>query len=343
MEYTNNARQIIYSLQLNMTAQIQWLRSCQILSPGSDADGAIGRYPDQGWVMPYFSNFSAMAMLEEPSSYALVERYLDWYLRNLEKNGTILDYHYDKKMNSKTAKPDSEDAYAGTYLSLVTRYHDRAGQTHWVRKNLPGLKKVARCIINLMDRDRLTFALASYRVKYLMDNCEAYRGLADFAELLDYLGDQDAPYCKARAQAIATGIERALWNQRGLYYHPNKTGWLRPRVSLKKFYPDAACQIFPVLYGLLEPESDRGARLYKVFNEYQPDWVSIKPPDYPWVILGYYACLHGDYRRAYEKVRYAREAYIDPKSGNWFCAEAAFFVLTCARLIQKRDQWLGKG
>lgn len=341
MKTTGNTAEVINALWANMKAQIAWLKSCQILSPGSGADGAITRYPDQGWVMPYFSNFSAMAMLEDPSCYPLVERYLDWYLQNLEKNGTILDYHYDENFKAKKAKPDSEDAYAGTYLSLVTHFHERTGQTPWVRKNLPGLKKVARAIIKLMDRDGLTFALASYRVKYLMDNCEAYRGLADFANLLDYLGDGEAPYFKAKAEAVAGGVERALWNPRSLTYYPSKTGWIRPGVSLKKFYPDAACQIFPVLYGLIEPESGRGARLYKLFNDYQPDWVTIKPPDYPWVILGYYACLHGDYRRAYEKLRYVREVYVDTKSGNWFCAEAAFFVLTCARLIQNKNQWLG--
>lgn len=340
MEYPSKATEIIYALSSNMVAQIYWIKSCQILSPGNKADGAITRYPDQGGVMPYFSNFAAMAMLEEPSCYPFVERYLDWYLRNLESNGTIRDYSYDEKLNSTTSKPDSEDAYAGTFLSLAVLYHKKAGQTNWIRRNLADLKKVARSIINLMDRDGLTFALAGYRVKYLMDNCEAYRGLADFAELLVYLGDREASYYKARAEAIAAGIERFLWNPLNFYYHPSKTGWIRPGVNLKKFYPDAACQVFPVLYGLIEPGTDRGARLYKIFNDNQTNWVTIKPPDYPWMILGLYACLHGDYSRAYEKVRYARESYIDTKSGNWFCAEAAFFVLTCAKLLQKKEFWL---
>lgn len=335
-----NADKIIYALQGNMAAQIRWLKSCQILEPSNKGDGAIKKYPDQGWVTAYFSNFAAMAMIEEPSSYPFVERYLDWYLRNLEKNGTILDYHYDSNMDVKTSKPDSEDAYAGTFLSLVSVFHQRAGQTSWVRKNLSGLKKVAASIVNLMDRDGLTFALASYRVKYLMDNCEAYRGLYDFAELLDYLGDRDSSFFKAKAGQIACGIEKALWNRRQLCYHPSKTGWVKAGVNLQKFYPDATCQVFPIIYGLIKPESDRAARLYKTFNEKQPDWVNIKPPDYPWMILGYYAGLHGDYARAYEKIRFVREAYIDTGSGNWFCAEAAFFVLTCSMLIKKRDQWL---
>ncbi|RJQ28174.1 MAG: hypothetical protein C4589_07035 [Peptococcaceae bacterium] len=340
MEHPGSEAEAIRELQANMAAQIHWLKSCQILSPGNSADGAVTRYPDQGWVTPYFANFAATAMLEEPSSHPLVERYIAWYLRNIENNGTILDYHYDENMNSKTASPDSEDAYAGTYLSLVANYQKRTGQTNWIKKNLPGLKKVARAIINLMDRDGLTFALAGYRVKYLMDNCEAYRGLADFAALLNRFGDEGAGFFKTRAEIIASGIEKVLWNKRKLYYHPSKTGWARSGVDLKIFYPDAACQVFPALHGLIKPESDRGVHLYKLFNNNQPDWVYIKPPDYPWMLLGYYACLHGDYRKAYEKVRHVREVYIKPGAGNWFCAEAAFFVLTCAILIQRVPELL---
>ncbi|MDD4237443.1 MAG: hypothetical protein PHT62_02625 [Desulfotomaculaceae bacterium] len=337
----SNLFEIIQALKNNMAAQIGWLKGCQILSPGSSADGAIGRYPDQGWVMPYFANFAAMALLEDVNAHHLVERYLNWYLANLEDDGSIKDYHYDENLNAKKALPDSEDAYAGTYLSLVATYHEHTQHTNWVIKNLPSLKKVANCIVNLTDRDGLTFALAKYRVKYLMDNCEVYRGLADFARLLDFLGDQEASFFDARAKALATGIEKALWDSRQSCYHPSKTGWwLRPGVNLKKFYPDATCQIFPVLYGLIEPGSDRGTNLYELFNSNHPDWLTIKPPDYPWVILGYYASLHGDYKRAYEKLHYVREEYIATKSGNWFCAEAAFFVLTCARLLQRSGAWL---
>jgi hypothetical protein len=343
MSYSNML-EIIQALKNNMASQIAWLKSCQILSPGSSADGAIGRYPDQGWVMPYFANFAAMAMLEDVNAHLLVERYLNWYLANLEDDGTIKDYYYDENLNAKKGGPDSEDAYAASYLSLVAAYHARTRKVNWVRKNLPALKKVANCIVKLTDRDGLTFALAKYRVKYLMDNCEVYRGLADFAGLLDYLGDQEASFFHDRAKAVATGIEKSLWDARRTCYYPSKTGWwLRPGVNLKKFYPDATCQLFPSLYGLIEPDSERAANLYKLFNSNHPEWLTIKPPDYPWVILGYCASLHGDYKRAYEKLRYVRDEYIAAKSGNWFCAEAAFFVLTCARLLQKSGAWLFAG
>ncbi|MCL6560288.1 MAG: hypothetical protein K6U74_16140, partial [Firmicutes bacterium] len=317
--------------------QLEWLKSCMILRPGSSADGAITRYPDQGWITPYFSNFAAMALLRDPDNWSLVERYLDWYLRNLEENGTILDYHYDENFDAKTAKPDSEDAYAGTYLSLVCQWHARTGKTAWVKENLVNLKKVARAMINLMERDGLTVALASYRVKFLMDNCEVFKGLKDFAGLLFSLNDPEAGYYRARAGIVAGAIEKDLWDSRRHCYKPSKKSWpmsLISGVNLKKFYPDAACQVFPTLYGLIKPGSDRAIRIYKTFNVYQTDWVRIKPPDYPWMILGYCACLHGDYTRAYEKVRYAHEAYIAPESGNWFCAESAFYILTCAALLE---------
>jgi len=340
MENTGRASNIIAALQANLDYQIDWLLKCQILLPGHRADGAIKKHPDQGWIIPYFSNFAAMAMLEEPSAYQPVRQYLDWYLRNLEADGTILDYHYDENLNRRTRTPDSEDAYAGTYLTLVTLYQKKTGDTRWVKNNLSGLKKTARAVINLMDRDGLTFARSGHKVKYLMDNCEACRGLLDFAGLLQVLDDGDAPYFNDGAQKIAVGIERILWNPLGRYYHPAKNGWFKAGVNLSKFYPDASCQVFPVLHGLIKPESGKGIRLYHIFNYNHPGWVCFQPPHYPWTVLGYCAGLYGDYRRAYEKVRLARENYIDPGSGNWFCAEAAFFVLTCAVLIDRRKRWL---
>ncbi|WP_151191865.1 hypothetical protein [Desulfotomaculum copahuensis] len=306
------------------------------MDAGNRADGAIARRPDRQWVTPYFANLAALAMLEEPAAHPLVERYLDWYLRHLRNDGAIPDHHYDHSMNLiKITRPDSEDAYAGTYLSLAARYRQKTGQTGWVRENLSGLKKVARVITGLMDKDGLTFALADYRVKYLMDNCEAYRGLADFAALLQALGDREAGYFKERAAAIAGGIESRLWNRRHACYHPAKTGRFGTKIDLKNFYPDAASQAFPALYGLTGPDSDRGAGLYALFNRHQPDWATIQPPGYPWTLLALYAAQHGDYERALAKLRHVREAYIIPQSEEWYCAEAAFFVLTCSQLLNK--------
>ena len=340
MEHTGKTAEILNALKSDMTAQIYWLKSCQISSPGSPADGAISRYPGQGSVTPYFSNFAAMALLEEPACLPSVERYLNWYLRNQEKNGTIRDYYYDSKYNYKTTAPDSEDAYAGTFLTLAFTYYKKASSTSWINNNIKKLKKIATSVVNLIDRDGLTFVLAGRRTKFLMDNCEAYRGLADFAELLGDIGDQEAPFYKAKAEVIAGGIDKVLFNPQKQYYHPSKRFWIRPRVNLKRFYPDTACQVFPVLYGLIKPESGRGGHLYRVLNDYHGNWVTIKPPDHPWMILGFYSCLHKNYAKAYEKIRHSRKAYIDTGSGSWFCAESAFFTLTCAKLILERDKWL---
>jgi hypothetical protein len=339
MENNNRASNIITALQANRDYQVDWLLQCQIVFPGHQADGAIKKRPNQDWIIPYFSNFAAMALLQEPSAYQPVRQYLDWYLRHLEDDGTILDCRYDAKLNRQTKTPDSEDAYAGTYLSLAALYQKRTGDTRWVRDNLPGLKKTARVIIHLMDHDGLTYARSGHKVKYLMDNCEACKGLLDFAGLLQNLGDGDAAYFKDYARKIAGGIERNLWNPFARCYHPAKTGWFNTGLNLSKFYPDAACQIFPVLHGLLKPGSGKGTRLYRMLNESHPGWVGFQPPHFPWTVLGYCAGLYGDYRRAYEKIRLDRENYIETGSGNWFCAEAAFFILTCTVLIDRRDQW----
>jgi len=309
-------------------AQTAWLRACQMDRPGSDGDGAIGRYPDQGAVNPYFANFAALALLTDPPSRPLVRRYLDWYVRHLESDGIIRDYDYTA---GKTSGPDSADAYAGTFLLLAARYH-RLDDGNWTRQNLPALKKVGRVITRLMDTDGLTFALPTYRVKYLMDNCEAWRGLADFAGLLAELGDDRASYFAQRAAALREGIERVLWDPRRTAYHPYRAGLRRPKVNWQRYYPDATCQLFPSLYGLIEPAGARAAHLYRTFNRYQPDWSRIRPPDFPWVILAYWAARQGDEERAREKLLFVQQAYVDASAGAWHCAEAAFFVLACSLL-----------
>jgi len=331
-----NEINLIETLQNDMADQLAWIKNCQLLVPGHKADGAIRNYNDQGWVVPYFANFAAIALLEEPHAYDRVERYLNWYLTNLEDNGTIKNYHYDTELNAKKTTPDSEDAYAGTYLSLVAAFCKKTRNMQWPQSNLPALKKIAGWLLKLTDHDGLTFVMTGSAVKYLMDNCEVYRGLSDFAWLLNELGDPEAAFFESRAKAVALGVERQLWNRRKKYYHPSKTGWWwRPCVNLKKFYPDATCQLFPALYGIIAADSDRGTNLYELFNRYHPNWLEIKPPEFPWTILGYCAALQGDYQRAYDKLRYVRREYIDAKSGNWFCAEAAFFVLTCSHLLHR--------
>jgi len=338
----NEFRKIYVVLEEEATRQISWLKSCQILCPGSTADGAIKRYPNQGWVTPYFANFAAAAILQDPPSRPLVRRYLDWYIHHLEPDGTIHDYHYGSNDSNqgenpaKKALPDSEDAYAGTFLSLVLLYCQKSGDYNWAVGNLPALFKVSQVITNLLDGDGLTFALAKYRVKYLMDNCEAWRGLVDFSKLLSTLGDHRAARYRQLAGALAAGVEKNLWNARKLCYHPAKTGVFRLPVNLKKFYPDAVGQLYPALYGLIEPGSPRGSSLYKLFNKYQPGWIKILPPDYPWVLLAYCSYLHGDEKSALEKLLFVQKSYIDPHSGCWYCGEAAFFVLTAARLLKEK-------
>lgn len=319
-------------LALLRAGQIDWLKDCQVAEPGGPADGAIRSYPDQGAVNPYFANFAAMALLDDPGGFLLTRRYLDWYLRHLEDDGSIRDYHY-QGANERASGPDSEDAYAGTFLSLALRYQLVCPSDSWVGDNLSTLKKVAEVIIRLMDTDGLTYAMAGHRVKYLMDNCEAYRGLDDFAKLLACLGDPQAGYFKTRAANIKGGIEKVLWNKRRQVYLPAQRRLFRSRFDWGKYYPDATCQIFPVLYGLLRPDSLRALHLYREFNRHQPEWTRIHPPDFPWVILAYWAALQGAYERAREKLIFVHEAYVDARAGSWFCAEAAFFVLACSVLV----------
>jgi len=312
--------------------QLAWLKGCQILDPGGEADGAIKIYPGRGAVNPYFANFGALALLEDPAGAPLVRRYLDWYLRHLEANGIIRDYHYGPGV--RASRPDSEDAYAGTFLHLAARYHQVCPEDDWPHKNLPALKRVAGVVTRLMDADGLTFALAGCRTRYLMDNCECYRGLADFAALVP---SAEAPYWRRRAEMIRAGVEKVFWKPRLGSYAPARGLLPGCGASLRRFYPDAAAQAFPSLYGLISPYSPRAFRLYRDFNRHHPGWIQIRPPEFPWVILAYRAAREGHLETARARLLFVRDAYIDPGAGSWFCAEAAFFILTCSLLLRREE------
>lgn len=72
---------------------------------------------------------------------AKVKKYLEWYIANLNADGTIYDHHLDTSdtvVSNLTA--DSTDSYAATYLSLVKSYLDASGDRGWVSGQLQQLK-----------------------------------------------------------------------------------------------------------------------------------------------------------------------------------------------------------
>lgn len=293
----------------------------------------------------YFSNIGLLPFVNSSVMSPLISSYLDLYLSATEKSTyTIQDVQFSSfnsdgtVASNATAKPilqDSDDAYAGTLLSLVCRhekYLNTQGKT-WLNADKLYILKwiVINGIFNLEyqfnDSNGKTIGLTRtlidsnrpyYNNKYLMDNCEVYKGLRDFANLLYSRGDMDYLGYVNTADRIRRGINYLY--QIGL---PQNSGFSPVFYSSTNNIPTTfsdgcAAQVFPQAFRVLDPSADQTAIinyntqydnswyfLNYYFDTPTKKWINCNVDDqktssgntpivYPWMILGYVAAMRSN-------------------------------------------------
>lgn len=233
-----------------------------------------------------------------------VRSYLDLYLRSLTAAGTIddVDFPFGRVNQSvfKAVPSDSDDSYAATFLSLAVRYVRASRNWTWWEANKARLKEVAyRNLAMTAKRSGLTCVFQAPRslsnsVAYLMDNCEAYRGLRDFASLLrDRSELPEANYYDLLAANTAGGMVSQCFSISGGAFTPADTE-TSPQTS---FYPGTTCQVFPQAFGVTEltPLFDRG---WAYLNSNSPNWQDGRYDPFSWAILGFVAAKRGQVSQA---------------------------------------------
>ncbi|MDP8257131.1 MAG: hypothetical protein P9M14_15395 [Candidatus Alcyoniella australis] len=234
---------------------------------------------DVYFVEPYAINLFSIYALRHDLDYSGVESYIDWYFNNLnypDKNGltgSIYDYTiYRNGHQVANNTYDSVDAYAGTFLILLWEYYQRTGKRELLDANHFKILDIAYLILHLQESDGLARAIPEQSQKYLMDNCENYGGLGAFIKLCEALGWPDTDYYEQARLALKHGIETKLDVQQDqLYLWAVDDGAIH-RSSWGTFYPDAFAQIFVILYGLIEPDSERARYIWNEFiSRYDPE------------------------------------------------------------------------
>lgn len=328
--------------QLSRGIPDPWPSDYHYLTSLQRPDGSICMTPQQERTVPYFSNLAAMVMLEYPQEIPRVKSYLQWYLSHLNRpdhfglHGTIYDYVYTDDREISTRDYDSADSYAATFLSLAYRYLLVTGDRQFVTDHLSDLERVAGVLLQLQDLDGLIWAKPDYPLKYLMDNAENYRGIADFAALLATTGLHDASLIYAqRAQQLRRGIETRLWDPTTGRYHWAIDSQGRPQaLRSDRWYPDGVAQLYPILHGLDEPYSARAIALYAAFNQQFPRWPELDKGDpYPWAVVAYVAAQMNDIERATRAVQTMTAKHLRATGQPyWYSLEHAFYLRTVERL-----------
>jgi hypothetical protein len=305
--------------------EIEWIYS--LVGP----EGVFMLTPGGNKVVPYFSNLAVQTLVRHgDSKRPEIRVYLQWYVDHTNPDGSIDDFERVNGMLVPTGAYDSADSYAATFLSLVADYERASGDKDFVRQNWLRLGQIGGLLASLQDIDGLIWAKPGYRVKFLMDNAEDYRGLLDYADLLArYDSPEAASYTYEMVDRLAAGVQSKLWLDESQSFAWALYGRYLKALPRHKFYPDDVAQLYPIVYGLLSPMSSRAQNLYGQFNQHYPYWSEEPLPDdnFPWAVLAYAATLMGDRDRAAGYLAYAEQKFV-LRGGQfpWHAAEAGFFV-----------------
>ena len=255
----------------------------------------------------YFTNLGLLTIVQYLTPAELdtyIRTYLDLYMSRVESNYSIQDVNFnDSSLQNITLVPsDSDNSYAATLLTLVTRYLKATSNWAWWDLHKAKLKNIIYANIATVQKPNgLCRVFQLPRVSpvsdfgYLMNNIEDYRGLRDYASILMQRGETaDANYYNNIATTITQSAIIYLWDSARSGFRVSDQDL---RADTTSFYPGATCQIFPQAFNVpeLAPYFNQA---YQFLNSHKPLWTSNAYDPYPWTILGYVAAKRGDTARA---------------------------------------------
>lgn len=318
--------------QNNLNAASKWV------SEFAQGDGALLYTPQA--INPYYANIAAIGMTKDPNRMPQVVNWINWYVNHLNwpdkwgLYGTTYDYTVNNGVGTATNNADSTDSYAATFLSLVWNAWGSGNAS--ARSTILGLSYqldvIGGVIIQTQQSDGLTWAKPDYQIKYLMDNCEAYRGLRDLASTFQYaFGDTTkAAYYNAAADSMLKGI-LGMWMNGTWAVYKDALGRLAAP-HLNTWYADASAQVFPALMGVVNSSDPRAQQAYAALNAAWPGWpaLSFNSQDpFPWVLIAQGAAAMGDKSRVATYLNTVQSKYVNSNfPWPFYNAEAGWFMRT---------------
>jgi hypothetical protein len=199
------------------------------------------RFAPGGALNWYFATTALLHVRRLP--LAQTRAYLDVYLAHLDPAEGIADVLPQPNGIDAPIAPDSEDAYAGTFVSLAVRYHDEARDETWWRRNVATLSAMVYAkLLTQIKSDGLIRASHTDATGYLMDNVEDYAGLRSLARTLTASHAPDAAYFASFVAPLGAAIQR-LYSEADQAYKWSDNDPVGPLVP----YPACTAQVFPQL------------------------------------------------------------------------------------------------
>ncbi|XER12548.1 hypothetical protein SATMO3_27590 [Sporomusa aerivorans] len=238
---------------------------------------------DRNTIEPYIVSVLALNEVENNRNLKQVEKFIDWYFSRLNYpdrfglTGTIYIRTLHGGLEQATHKYDSVDGYAGLFLHLLQQYVNKTGDVAILHNNWAKIEDIAYLLPLLQDKDGLTRALPDSRIKYLMDNCEAYGGVTAYIALCKITGKGNAVYYNKVRDSMAQGIWARLYDAENKIFDWAVEETYLSKSSWHNAYPDAFAQLFPIYYDLLTGRPVMKNHLWQQVNSNLAARVSFLP------------------------------------------------------------------
>src|SRR5262245_3858399 len=296
-----------------------WIAGLQYDNPALSSFGAITIHHTPAFidaagfayfdVVPYYANQAITGLLGTNVSgkLAVAQNWIRWYLAHLNPDGSVSNYWYraDGSGERTCLVPgnyflcdfaDAADTTAATFLGMVWAYSEAGGDAAFLKANRASFEKIGGLVLSLQQKDGLTWASDSVRLKFLMNNSEVYWGLRSMASLEHKLfSNQQAGVYNDAAERVRQGIDKSLYDQKARLYRVARYEFgATLDADLDQWYEGTVSLQWPTLFGVISATSDRAREQMAALNgswdgTLHPDWTVdvADPAGFLWPSIGH--------------------------------------------------------
>lgn len=361
--YRRNAQEKIpqYQLEINYYQTIifneqAWLDSTQLDN---------GAYPfrplsnNRADVNPYFSSMAAYSLLLGNTFYSDdVYEYMDWLFTQLntsledpylvdgtlsniqitQENGQLIEEKFDY---------DSVDSYTALFIILLDYAYETYPRNDFYQTNDASIIRLFNALLSTRIDNGLSVVSVGNKTQYTMDNVEVNYALKKGINLLNHLLEQSNNLelktiqiqLEEWLEENTKAIETILWNPNQQKYRIaiDENGNEVEFESWDNFYPDAMAQLFPLVFNVMDPESERAKELYNQFvSNYA--WENFKFREgFYWTVVSTIGALMNDTERVKKYLDYYQEHIMEDHAYPIYNAEVAWIIQTCQIMIDKYE------
>lgn len=250
-------------------------------------DGAFTLNPGGDYVEPYFATKALIVAqdggldIRQPAA-----AWIRWALPRQRANGLFRRFCRRSAEWRDCAPADADDSMEALWMQLLYRMVPSAGMpAEWQRSidlSAKQLEKLRNRRLGLYHISQLN------HVALFMDNVEVYAALKDVAQAQQRLHDPAAPTTDARAQHLASAIQRVFWDRRSGRYRPSM------QKSPPAFYPDVVAQVYPWLADVSGPGQDVRQAWQQWKGSFGAGWIERRYDSHPWGLVALAAEKLGD-------------------------------------------------